>query len=294
MTKPRPVDQQEREKAIYERKRNVVINAGAGTGKTTLLVTRLLQLIAPDDDSPALTLDRIAAITFTRKAAGELKLRLREALLTHAAGRERTPTQRKRLLDALELLDNASISTVHSFADRLLRLRPIDAQLSPGYEIAEDPSVLVEETLQSVLYESGAEEEAFETARMFQAAGLLVRTQETEWVDKLGLDAFVRDVIDTRDRVVNVPEHLDPPDLQSVRRYVDELKREVQDLASDSEGSRRLRRLCQGALRIVETDRIDEALRRAVSWNKDVRKSTDDLREDTHFVDDPAGWDALK
>lgn len=299
MTKRRPVDQQDRDKAIHERKRNVVINAGAGTGKTTLLVTRLLQLIAPDDDGPAMTLDRIAAITFTRKAAGELKLRLREALLTQVA-QARTPTRTRRLADALELLDNASISTVHSFADRLLRLRPIDAQLSPGYEIAEDPSVLVEETLQSLLSEAlrdaedPLEREAYETITMFQAVGLLVRTQETDWFDRLGLDAFVWDVIDSRDRPLNVPKQLDAPDLPSVRRHLDELRREVRELTNDSEGSKRLRRLCQDALRIVETEHVDEVLRRAVSWYKDLQKSTKSLTESDHFPEDATGWDAYK
>src|SRR5687768_5587046 len=99
MTKRKPADQSERDKAIAERARNVLVNAGAGTGKTTLLVTRLLQLVAPPDDGPAFTLDRIAAITFTRKAAGELKLRLREALLSE---RGLTPLRQQRLSRALE------------------------------------------------------------------------------------------------------------------------------------------------------------------------------------------------
>src|SRR5262245_52685207 len=126
MRKAQPADGTERETAIRERLRNVMVVAGAGTGKTTLLVERVLQLVAPDDDGPAYPLDRIAAITFTRRAAGELKLRLREALLREASRRESSSMRQRRLAQSLESLDSASISTVHSFADRLLRLRPID------------------------------------------------------------------------------------------------------------------------------------------------------------------------
>src|ERR1700674_2231254 len=67
-------DEAQRQAAIHARGVNVVADAGAGTGKTTLLVARLVELVAPADDGPAVPLPRVAAITFTRNAAGELKL----------------------------------------------------------------------------------------------------------------------------------------------------------------------------------------------------------------------------
>lgn len=211
MNKP-PPDLEERMKAIRERAQNVIVDAGAGTGKTTLLVARLLHLIAPDDDAAAFPLERLAAITFTRKAAGELKLRLRDKLLYEASRADLTAVRQQRLSSALDALDTASIGTVHSFADRLLRLRPIDARLSPAYDIAEDPGPLIDEMFQGLLADaahgggaSGTEAEALETVRLFQAAGLLVHTEETEWAERLGLDAFVRDVIETRDGASSSP-----------------------------------------------------------------------------------------
>jgi ATP-dependent helicase/nuclease subunit A len=298
MTKRKPADQSERDKAIAERARNVLVNAGAGTGKTTLLVTRLLQLVAPPDDGQAFTLDRIAAITFTRKAAGELKLRLREALLSKASERGLTALRQQRLSRALEVLDNASISTVHSFADRLLRLRPVDAQLSPRYELTDDNSALVEETFQSLLSAASrvaavsSDAEASETVRIFQAAGLLVRTRSTDWGDKLGLDAFVSDVIQSRDRPVAVPEVLEAPSLDSVRQHLDELASMLND-AGDSTGTRRVRRLHSQALRIAEAEEFEEQLRRAVAWYLDV-KTTGGLQMAKDFPEDPEGWNALK
>ena len=146
MTARRPApDQRDRDRAIRARDVNVVADAGAGTGKTTLLVARLVSLVAPEDDGPALELPRVAAITFTRKAAGELKLRIREALLRELARADLSERRRARLAAALGALDTAHVGTIHSFADRLLRLRPVEARLSPSYDIVEDDGELVAE-----------------------------------------------------------------------------------------------------------------------------------------------------
>ena len=84
---PLPPDHAQRRAAILERERNVLVDAGAGTGKTTLLADRLVEMIAPTAPGAApVPLERIAAITFTRRAAGELKLKIRERILEELAG----------------------------------------------------------------------------------------------------------------------------------------------------------------------------------------------------------------
>jgi ATP-dependent helicase/nuclease subunit A len=288
-----PADAAERERATHERARNVIVDAGAGTGKTTLLIARLMHLLAPADDGPALPLERIAAITFTRKAAGELKLRLREALLMLAAHGGGTAQRRERTAHALEALDNAALCTVHSFADRMLRLRPADAQLSPEYEIAEDPSALVEETYAGLLHAAEHDElepEACETLRMFQGAGLLARTIDNEWYDRLGLDAFVRDVIQTRDRALTLPE-LRAPDLAAVRRCCRELQKLVQQVGAGTDGGRALRRLGAHCQRLGACDDVSEALRLAIAFRKELKSKP---KKAAHFADDPDGWEACR
>ena len=86
-------DQAAREAAATTFDRNVVVIAGAGTGKTTLLVNRLLYLLMRRTDP--LDLSRIVALTFTNKAATEMKLRLRERLrgLIEAGCRDASPPQ---------------------------------------------------------------------------------------------------------------------------------------------------------------------------------------------------------
>jgi ATP-dependent helicase/nuclease subunit A len=83
--RPPAPDQTQRDAAIHERARNVLIDAGTGTGKTTTLVDRLLELVAPTSSAPVLSIGRIAVLTFTRKAAGELRLKIRERLLGELA-----------------------------------------------------------------------------------------------------------------------------------------------------------------------------------------------------------------
>ncbi len=69
-------DQAARNAAFGEDSRNVLIDAGAGKGNTTILVDRLIEMLAPTSSAEAVPIDMIAAITFTRKVAGELRLRI--------------------------------------------------------------------------------------------------------------------------------------------------------------------------------------------------------------------------
>jgi ATP-dependent helicase/nuclease subunit A len=153
-------DQAAREAAATTFDRNVVVIAGAGTGKTTLLVNRLLYLLMRRSDS--LDLSRIVALTFTNKAATEMKVRLRERLrsLINLEGRDNPATGSgtvsiadlrmrfgwttdeivARAEAALRDVEKAQIGTLHSFAAHLLRLYPIEAGVSPTFQTDEDGS----------------------------------------------------------------------------------------------------------------------------------------------------------
>ena len=207
-------DQDQREAAIAERKRNVLVDAGAGTGKTTILVDRLVEMVAPTGGDHAIPISRIAAITFTRKAAGELRLRIRERLLQELAEAKPGSARDAQLRDAIADLDTAYVGTIHSFADRLLRLRPVEAGLSPSYEIAEDDQALIRETFEVLLQavQSGTlrvelestdvadrADEATQSVLDALDAGLRAESRETEWYVYYGLDALVEGFIRFRD-----------------------------------------------------------------------------------------------
>src|SRR5438270_6529892 len=87
---------------------SLLVEASAGTGKTTELVARIVQVLAKG----ATTVDRIVAVTFTHKAAGELKIRLRQEL-DRARSAALDAVERERLEQALKALEEAAIGTIH-------------------------------------------------------------------------------------------------------------------------------------------------------------------------------------
>ena len=136
------VDAHERELAESDLSCSYWVEAGAGTGKTTLLIRRLLHIILRG----AARLSEIAAITFTEKAAAELKARLRDELERRAA---EAPEEKLVLIrQALEELEAALITTIHSFAGSLLRERPVEAAVDPRFKILDEGELedLLEQT----------------------------------------------------------------------------------------------------------------------------------------------------
>jgi len=111
----------------------LVVEAAAGTGKTTELVGRIVRILA----SERANVDNIVAVTFTEKAAGELKLRLRGAL--DEARATATGAERDALNEALRSLEEAHVSTIHGFCAELLRERPVEARVDPLFKVLTEP-----------------------------------------------------------------------------------------------------------------------------------------------------------
>jgi ATP-dependent helicase/nuclease subunit A len=156
-------DREHRDRARFRLDANVVVEAGAGTGKTTLLTDRILFLVLGWDEPAPIKIDRVVALTFTEKAAGEIKLRLSDRLVELAArlsgaglsdgARERADRTLAELRAqfgkadaeilararaALEDLDKSQIGTIHSFCSHLLRLHPVEAGVDPAFRVDAD------------------------------------------------------------------------------------------------------------------------------------------------------------
>lgn len=150
-------DAAERERAATTFDRNVVVTAGAGTGKTTLLVDRLVHLLMREPEPLPIT--RIVALTFTNKAANEMRVRLRERLQSflstrldeEARGAEGAKIHAdlgslirryhlskdeidRRAGEALRQIERSYVGTLHSFAALLLRLYPVEAGVDPQFK----------------------------------------------------------------------------------------------------------------------------------------------------------------
>ena len=108
----------------------LVVEAAAGTGKTTELVNRIVRVLAEGRAN----VREIVAVTFTEKAAGELKLRLREQLEVRRTDAESRDVA-ARLDEAVQNLEEAHVSTIHGFCADLLRERPVEAQVDPLFRV---------------------------------------------------------------------------------------------------------------------------------------------------------------
>ena len=123
------VDRQGRDAIATALDSTLVVEAAAGTGKTTELVNRIVRILATGRAS----VRGVVAVTFTEKAAGELKLRLREALDVARTGAD--GAERDALNDALQYLEEAQINTIHGFCAELLRERPVEAGVDPLFAV---------------------------------------------------------------------------------------------------------------------------------------------------------------
>src|ERR1051326_94672 len=122
-------DQIARERIRTSLDETLIVEAAAGTGKTSELVRRIAAVLQTGRTS----VNHVVAVTFTRKAAGELRLRLRLEL-DRARAVASTSSEIENLEDALKRLEEARIGTIHSFCAEILRQRPVEARIPPGFE----------------------------------------------------------------------------------------------------------------------------------------------------------------
>ena len=118
-----------RDEIINTYDKNYLLEAGAGAGKTTLIVQRIINQILNEDIDPS----NIVAITFTKKASTELSERIQKEALKCLL----TEKDLSRI-DRLKSVDKIFTGTIHSFCQLMLSELPFDADLTPGYEIIED------------------------------------------------------------------------------------------------------------------------------------------------------------
>jgi ATP-dependent helicase/nuclease subunit A len=124
---------QEQIPIILDRGRDVVATAGAGTGKTRTLVARYLSLLAD-----GLALRSIVAITFTKKAAREMRNRVREEVRRYQLEPDLEQQERALWRQVFSDLDAARIGTIHSLCTEILRAHPAEAAIDPRFEVLDE------------------------------------------------------------------------------------------------------------------------------------------------------------
>jgi ATP-dependent exoDNAse (exonuclease V) beta subunit len=202
----------------------VFVSAGAGTGKTTVLVERFVRAIC----DRGLPIDSVLAITYTERAAGELRGRIRARL--GELGRH----------DLARELDGAWISTIHGFCHRLLKAHPFEAAVDPNFRVIDESQsrVLAGEAFDSALERFCASEDP-ERIRLLATYGAR------------GLRRMLTGVYETlrsagRDLVLEVTER---PGLDS---RIEELREAARCLAEDSEAADAAREAAARAIEFLE------------------------------------------
>jgi ATP-dependent helicase/nuclease subunit A len=120
------------ELAALARGRDIAVTAGAGSGKTRTLVARYACLLAE-----GIAIRKVVAITFSDKAAQEMRSRARETL-DKLVAQAATEDERGFWLDLNNQMDAARISTIHSLCAEILRAHPVEARIDPRFEVLDE------------------------------------------------------------------------------------------------------------------------------------------------------------
>lgn len=133
--KSQPVDQEVRDRIINQTGQSHFVTAGAGAGKSTSIVERIITLICDPNSQKRIRMSELVAVTFTEKAAAELRHKLREKLTKRIQDLEPGSQAHQDATAGLAEVDNAAVGTIHSFALRLLRQFPLEAGLPLGFSV---------------------------------------------------------------------------------------------------------------------------------------------------------------
>jgi len=180
-----PIDQPERDRAAHDLDTTFLVEASAGTGKTTLAIRRILHAVRLGRAK----MEEVGAITFTEKAAGELKIRLRNDLERERRGA--SGAERERFERAVRELERSHINTIHGFCSWLLKERPIEAGVDPNFQVLDE--------LETQLLREEVWEEWFDQ-QMESRPEVLKRALYAELSPDM-IRALAFEIVDKRDRV---------------------------------------------------------------------------------------------
>ncbi|MDI6803108.1 MAG: UvrD-helicase domain-containing protein [Bacteroidota bacterium] len=138
----------ESQKKAHDILRHLSVTANAGSGKTTVLVSRFIDILLNTDTK----IDEIVAITFTEKAASELKKKISDTL-NGLLQSEKSLDRLKKIEDISNHLPSANVSTIHSFCSKMLRQFPVEANVDYGFSVLDgvDQEILIQESIQETI-----------------------------------------------------------------------------------------------------------------------------------------------
>ncbi len=187
---------EEQKQTIEERGRNILVSAAAGSGKTTVMVERIKQLVLREKED----VDGFLITTFTTAAASDMKKKLEKSIRDELKSRALGDPDRSFLLRQLYLLPSASISTFHAFAGGIIRDYFYLTDLEPGFTVGDEveTAIMEKEAIDSV-FEKHYENREDEDFRAF----LMRRSSDRN-------DRNLKDtLVSTYKKIRSVPDYFD-------------------------------------------------------------------------------------
>ena len=213
-------DQAARDRILTDLDASLLVEGGAGSGKTRSLTDRMLALIRSGRATPF----NMAAVTFTRKAAAELRERFQIELERALAAGGPPDGAHEKLQHALTNLEHCFIGTIHSFCARLIRERPVEVGIDPAFEEVEDQE---EERIRAEFWDQHIQ-------RLRESDAQELKTLEE-------LDVSPGDLLEALSRIAaypdveTVPQPVPKPKLRNARAALEKLLQFARDVLPDEE-----------------------------------------------------------
>lgn len=250
----------EQEEAIYTAGSNILVAAAAGSGKTAVLVERIIQKLL-DKKDPA-DIDSLLVVTFTNAAAQEMRTRVGLALEKALAADPSSNHLKKQL----SLLQRASISTLHSFCLEVIRQHAYLLDIDPGFRIANEMEIdLIKQDVLDELFEEwyGLEDE--DQAAFFAVVESFSNDRSDVDVEKLILDLYTFSVqnpwpakwLDDLAAVYRIPEDWKEDELPFIQMLKSEMKSKFQALREEMEAAMEIARESDGPYQYIDTIEAD-------------------------------------
>mgnify|MGYP001218786984 CR=1 FL=1 len=266
----------EQQLAIDESGQNILVSAAAGSGKTAVLVERIIQKLV-DKDSP-INIDEILVSTFTNAAAEEMRNRI-GAALEKAIAKDPTSYHLKK---QLSLLQRASISTLHSFCTTVVRQYAYMLDLDPAFRIADEMEIeLIKQEVIDEMFEDFYGEEGETLENFFTVVDMFSSDRSDVEVEKLILklytfamqnpqpEKWLRSVAETYD----IPEDCDEAEIEWLTYLKEEVKDKLTSFRHDIQRALEIANESDGPYHYVDAlqadiQQIDEALNRVDEWDR--------------------------
>ena len=250
----------EQQLAIEETGKNILVSAAAGSGKTAVLVERIIQkLINPIDP---IDIDEIFVSTFTNAAAEEMRNRIGEALEKAIAI---DPTS-EHLKKQLSLLQRAHISTLHSFCTTVVRQYAYKLDLDPAFRIADEMEIeLIKQEVIDEMFEDYYGKEGEELDRFFAVVDMFSSDRSDVEVEMLILQLYTFAMqhpwpekwLENVAEVYNIPEDMEEAEIEWLNYLKNDVKDQFESFREDIKRAISIAYESDGPYHYIDTLKLD-------------------------------------